>query len=174
MQRPCDVGKLVRDDDAMQMLRAAIRSLPMDSNAIINNVTVLALEAIQNGERCTDDDPHRLEFEIKRVQQKKGAVMDSYFSGEITKDDMQAMNRKYDSQMEVLRQRQKDAELRRRENRDSKTLRTVIQSEVSGILNGEIDSEVFCKTMLDSLTVFKDRHMELRLNHLPHVFHFVG
>ena len=170
----CDVGKLVRDDDAMQMLRAAIRSLPMDSNAIINNVTVLALEAIQNGERCTDDDPHRLEFEIERVQQKKGAVMDSYFSGEITKDDMQAMNRKYDSQMEVLRQRQKDAELRQRENRDSKTLRTAIQSQVSGILNGEIDSEVFCKTMLDSLTVFKDRHMELRLNHLPHVFHFVG
>ena len=170
----CDVGKLVRDDDAMQMLRTAIRSLPMDAKAIINNVTTLALEAILDGEIGTGDDPQRLDFEIARVQQKKEAVMDSYFSGEITKEDMQAMNRKYDSQMEDLRHRQKEAELRQRENRDSKTLRAAIQTEVSGILNGEIESEVFCKTMLDSLTVFKDRHMELRLNLLPQVFQFAG
>jgi hypothetical protein len=31
---------------------------------------------------------------------------------------------------------------------------------------------VFCKTMLDNLTVFKDRHMELRLDGLPLVFWF--
>ena len=100
--------------------------------------------------------------------------MDSYFSGEITKEDMQAMNRKYDSQMEDLRQRKKDAELRQDENRDSEALCAAIQAEVSDILNGEIESEVFCKTMLDSLTVFKDRHMELRLRFLPQVFQFAG
>ena len=167
----CDVGKLVRDDDAMQMLKTAIRSLPMDTKAIINNVTALALEAIREGEIGTGDDPRRLEFEIERVQQKKEAVMDSYFSGEISKEDMQAMNRKYDSQMEDLRHRQKEAE---REKRDSKTLRAAIQSEVSGILNGEIESDVFCKIMLDCLTVLKDRHMELRLSLLPQVFQFAG
>ena len=100
--------------------------------------------------------------------------MDSYFSGEIKKEDMQAMNRKYDSQMEDLRQQKKEAELRQYENRDSKTLRTAIQTEVSDILTGEIESDVFCKTMLDSLTVFKGRHMELRLTLLPQVFQFAG
>ena len=100
--------------------------------------------------------------------------MDSYFSGEISKDDMQAMNRKYTKQLENLCQRQKEAELRQQEKRDSKALRVAIQDEISGILNGEIESEVFYKTMLDSLTVFKDRHLELRLNLLPQVFQFVG
>jgi hypothetical protein len=170
----CDVGKLVRDDDAMQMLKTAIRSLPMDAKAIINNVTSLVLEVIQDGEIGTGDDPQRLVFELERVQQKKEAVMDSYFSGEITKEDMQAMNRKYDRQMENLYRRKKEAEFRQNANRDSKELRTVIQAEVSDILNGEIESEVFCKTMLDSLTVFKDRHMELRLRFLPQVFQFAG
>ena len=170
----CDVGKLIRDDDAMQMLKTAIRSLPLDAKAIINNVTALALEAIRDGEIGTGDDPQRLVFEIERVQQKKEAVMDSYFSGEITKEDMQAMNRKYDRQMENLYRRKKEAEFRQNANRDSKELRTVIQAEVSDILNGEIESEVFCKTMLDSLTVFKDRHMELRLRFLPQVFQFAG
>ena len=172
--RSCDVGKLIRDDDAMQMLKTAIRSLPLDAKAIINNVTALALEAIRDGEIGTGDDPQRLIFEIERVQQKKEAVMDSYFSGEIAKEDMQAMNRKYDGQMKDLRRQKKEAELRRYENQDSKALRTAIQMEVSGILNGEIESEVFCKTMLDSLTIFKDRHMELRLHLLPQVFRFTG
>ena len=173
-KQSCDVGKLVRDDDAMQMLKTAIRSLPMDTKAIINNVTALALEAIQEADISTGDDPRRLGFEIERVQQKKESVMDSYFSGEITKEDMQAMNRKYDSQIENLRQRKKGAELRQYENRDTKALHTAIQTEVSGLLNGEIESAVFCKTILDSLTVFKDRHVELRLKLLPQVFQFSG
>ena len=170
----CDVGKLVRDDDAMEMLKTAIRSLPMDTAAIISNVTALAVEAIQDGEMGSGDDPERIRLEIERVQQKKEAVMDSYFSEEITKEDMQAMNRRYDAQMEELRQRQKDAELRQKENRDSKALRSAIQSELSDILSGKIESEAFCKNMLESLTVFRDRRMELRLQRLPQVFRFAG
>ena len=170
----CDVGKLVRDDDAMQMLKTAIRSLPMDTRAIINNVTALALDAILEGETGSGDDPQRLQIEINRVQQKKEAVMDSYFSGEISKEDMQSMNRKYDRQMEELHQRWKDVELRQKEHRDTKTLRSTIQSEVTDILSGKIESEVFYKSMLNSLTVFKDRHMELRLNLLSQLFRFAG
>ncbi len=170
----CDVGKLVRDDDAMQMLKTAIRNLSMDTKAIVDHVTALVLEAMQEGTDRTSDDPQRLRFEIDRAQKKKEAVMDSYFSREITKDDMQTMNRKYDGQIEALWQRQREAELRQQEKQDSQNLRAAIQSEVSGILNGEIESEVFYKTMLECLTVFKDRHMELRLHGLPHVFRFTG
>ena len=170
----CKVGKLVRDDDAMQMLKTSIRSLTMDINSIVNNVTTVALEAIQEGESGMVDDPQRLQNEIDRIQKKKETMMDSYFSGEITNEDMQTMNRKYDGQIEELRRYQKEAELRQQEKRDAKALRAAIRSEVSGILNGEIESDVFCKTMLDSLTVYKDRHMELRLNKLPQVFQFAG
>ena len=170
----CGVGKLVRDDDAMQMLKTAIRSLPIDEKAIIHNVTTLALEAIQDGEMGSSDVPERIRLEYERVQRKKEAVMDSYFSGEITKEDMQAMNRRYDAQMEELRQRQRDAELRQKEKRDSKAIRLAIQMDVTDILSGKIESDAFCKSMLESLTVFKDRHMELRLNGLPHVFRFAG
>ena len=170
----CTVGKLVRDDDAMHMLKTAIKSLPMDFKSIINNVTELALEAIQAGEIGTYDDPQRLRFEIEKTQRKKEAVMDSYFSQEITKEDMQVMKKKYDHQLECLHQRLIIAHQRHQEQRDSNSLRFLIRSEVTAILNMETESEVFCKTMLDSLTVFKDRHMELRLNGLPQVFRFTG
>ena len=96
--------------------------------------------------------------------------MDSYFSGEITKEDMLAMQQKYDGQMEELFRRQQEAELLTRERQDP----TAIFAEVSAILGGEIESEVFYKTMLESLTVFKDRHMELRLCELPQIVYFLG
>ncbi len=170
----CAVGKLVRDDDAMEMLKTAIRSLPMDVTAIIHAVTALVVEAILDSESGTGDTPQHLQRAINRIQQKKEAVLDSYFSEEITKEEMQTMKQNYDSQLEELRQRRREAELRQWEERDAKTLRATIQAEVSSILNGDRESEGFYKTMLDSLTVFRDRHMELRLHHLPQVFHFVG
>ena len=168
----CDIGKLVRDDDAMQMLKTAIQSLPVDFEAVIRNVTELALEAVLAGQTTPRDEPERLQQERNRVQQKKEALLDAYFSQEITREDMQAMKERYEHQLKGLQRRLEDA-LKRKENRqDSETLRSKMQSEVMAILSGNTESEVFYKILLQSLTVFKDRHMELRLNHLPKVFHF--
>ena len=106
------------------------------------------------------------------MQQKKEAVMDAYFSQEITKEDMQAMKEHYEKQLKGLQKRLEDALKRKENGQDSEALRSIIQSEVVAILSGNTESEVFYKTLLQNLTVFKDRHMELRLNHLPQVFHF--
>lgn len=168
----CDVGRLVRDDDAMNMLKTAIRSLQMDREAIARHVTTLALNALQAGEQGAGDDPERLQFEIDRIRKKKEAVLDSYFSQEITKEDMISMKSKYDEQIRGLQERKQQANLRNQEKKDIQTLKAAIESEVKSILNGETESEVFSKILLDRLTVFKDRHIELTLNGLPQVFQF--
>ena len=62
---------------------------------------------------------------------------------------------------------------RKTEISDVNSMRSGIQSELDAILTGEAESEVFWKTMLEQITVFKDRHLELRLNLLPHVFRFI-
>ena len=168
----CDIGKLVRDDDALQMLKAAIRSLPMDFDAVVRNVTELTLEAVLSGQTAARDDPHRLRQELDRIKQKEEAVMDAYFSREISKVDMISFTARYDQQLSDLHKRLEAAQNKKDRNQDTTSLRTRIQSEVSAILNGEAESDVFYKTLLQSLSVFKDRHLELRLNWLPQVFHF--
>ena len=170
----CDVGKLVRDDDAIHMLKTALNALQLDREAIVRNVTALALDAIALGPQGAGESPELLHSEIRRVQQKKEAVMDSYFSREISREDMVSMNRKYDDQMEILSRQLSDAEQRQQEKRDAASLRDIIESEVRAVLSMETESDVFCKFMVESLTVFKDRHMELKLNGLPQVFQFVG
>lgn len=170
----CNVGRLVRDDDAMQMIKTAIQSLPVDFDAVICNVTELALEALLSGQTAARDDPERLQQELEHVHQKKNAVMDAYFSQDISKEDMISFTSRYEHQLSDLQKRLEDAQMRKNTNQDSTALRIQIQSEVSAILKGNTESEVFYKTLLQSLTVFKDRHMELRLNWLPQVFHFAG
>ena len=168
----CNIGKLIRDDDALQMLKTAIRSLPVDHAAISRRVAELAVDAILAWEHHSRDNIPHLQFEITRIQKKKEAVMDSYFSQEIPREDMQAMNQKYSAQIEALHQQLKDTALHQKETPEPQTLRSAIQAEITNLLNGETTSEAFYKNMLDCLTVFRDRHMELRLKHLPQVFHF--
>lgn len=170
----CDIGKLVRNDDAMQMLKTAIRSLPMDFEAVISDMTELALDAVLTGQNAIRDEPGQIQCEIDRTRQKKEAVMDSYFAGDIQKADMQTMKCKYEQQLADLNRRMEEATQRKAERRDVCALRSGIRAEAAAIVQGEIESEVFYKTMLDRLTVFKDRHLELRLHLLPFVFHFIG
>ncbi len=168
----CTIGKLVRDDDAMHMLKTAVQSLSVDTSEIIHNVTTLVLEAIRATQAIVDDKPDQLQFELERIQQKIEAVLDSYFSGDISKDDMLAMKTRYESQSRSLKKRIEDAEKQKALGNVVDSLRETIQSEVAALLCFDKESEVLCKTLLQDLTVFPDRHMELRLNDLPQVFYF--
>lgn len=172
--RGCSVGKLVRDDDAVHMLKTALRSLPVDREAIIRNVADLALKALAEGEQATAENQRQLAAALDHLQEKKEAVLDSYFSGEITREEMQVMNRKYEAQREDLLRRQQEAEQRKKAHEDSAVLRSSLEARIARILNLETESQAFYKSLVESITVFQDRHLELRLQELPQVFLFWG
>lgn len=165
----CGIGKLVRDDDAVSMLKIAIQNLHIDRNALTNDVTDLVLKAVPaSGERNTDR-PEHLRHEMDSVRKKKEMLLDRYLEGDIGKGDMQMMNAKYDGQLESLRKRLEKAY----KNQNSpQQIREHIHDEIMQLLCGEIESEAFYKHLLEDLTVFSDRHMELRLKSIPQVFYF--
>ena len=166
----CSVGRLVRDDDAIHMIKTALRNLKIDRKALINEVTALALSAILAGEEITIDKPEFLRHEMKRIQDKKERMLDSFYDGMISRDDMRAMNHKYDTQLTSLRKR---LEQPKEEKCTPEEIKSRIREKIAGLINGEIDSEAFYKHLVEQLTVHKDRHLELKLNHLPVVFCFV-
>ena len=170
----CSIGKLVRDDDAIHMLKLAVRSLSMEARPIIDNVTALAMEAIHAGDSRNTDDPERLRFELDRLQQKKEAVLDHYFSGEISKNDMQAMKKRYEDQIKSYQGRLEKTEAQQGNIGDTLLLKQEIQAEISALLDYRAESEMLSKSLLKDLTVFPDKHLELRLNDLPMVFWFAG
>ena len=90
---------------------------------------------------------------------KKEAALDAYCAGDLTREELRRRKDDYDCQIIKLDQR-----ISKRQE----------QPEL-GSLVGEIlreGSEMLYRSILESLTVFPDRHMELRLKGLPHLFCF--
>lgn len=168
----CGIGKLVRNDDARQMLRKAVSMIPMDFGALIDDVTELALDAVQVEQKARREDPEHIRVKIDQAKRKKEAVMDSYFAGTISKDDMLSMGNRYEQQIRELNCCLAEAVRRKEAHTDQNGLRIRLREEIAAIVHGQVESEAFEKAMIHQLTVFKDRHLELRLNLLEQVFHF--
>ena len=168
----CSVGKLIRDDDAYCMVQAALGALDFDREDVVTHVAALALEAIQAGEANTTDTPERLTFEMEKLREKKGKVMDAYLEGAFTKEEMLILKGKYDAQLDALAKRLTTAQEKQKTGTDTKQLKAALNGKLHAILSGQQESALLCRTILDQITVFKDRHMELRFQGLKRVFRF--
>ena len=146
----CTIGKLIRDDDAMEMLRAALESLCLDQEMLVRAV----LERLP-----AEEGTEKLRRRREALLRKREAALDAYCAGDLTREELRRRKDDYDCQIIELDQR-----ISKRQE----------QPEL-GSLVGEIlreGSEMLYRSILESLTVFPDRHMELRLKGLPHIFCF--
>ena len=169
----CDIGKMVRDELALDMIRQAVAALNVDRKWITDNVTSLAVEAIQAGEQGSADNAEKLEHEMEQLAKKKEDVLDAFFSQSITKEEMRIMSERYDKQMAGLQTRLDAVRKKEKLHYDTGQLRADVRKQVNAILSGDTDSEIFYKNILDHMVVYKDCHVEVRLNLLPMKWVFV-
>lgn len=169
----CDIGKLLREELALDILRQTLAALRMEHKGIIQNVTSLALEAIQMSEAGNSDRAEELEYEISQLNRKKADVLDAFFSRQITKDEMQLVNKRYDKELEALQKRLEAAQARGSITYETEQLRDDVGRQVADIVNVRADSEVLYKNVLDHMVVHKDRKVEVYLNLLPQKWTFV-
>jgi len=169
----CDVGKMIRDELAMDILKQSLASLQMDVDRIIQNVTDIAMEAIQAGEEQGTERPEALEQQIEQLTKKKSDVLDAFISRQITKDEMKLVNARYDAELDALRVRLEAARSKEGIAYEKDALREDVQKKITAIVGGNTDSEVFYKNLLDHMVVYKDKRVEVYLNLLPQKWTFV-
>ncbi len=169
----CSIGKMIRDDVAMEIVKQGLQSLQMDTAWVINNVTALAAEAIRAGENISADTEEKIQYEMDRITKKKEDVLDAFFSKTVTKEEMRMMNEKYDGQLADLQGRLQTVRQKAALHYDLDALKADVKREVTAIVHGDTQSEVFYKNVLDHLTVCHDNRVELRLNLLPQKWVFV-
>ena len=169
----CDVRMALRDEVAMDMLRQALRTLRLDSGGLIDSVTAIALEAIRAGEQSGGERRESLELRLEQLNRKREAALDAFFSRDITREEMRRMTGRYDQEAAELRERLARTGARSESSCEKAALRDDIRRRVAGLVNGEGDSEIFCKTILDHMVVYRDQRVEVRLNLLPQTWCFV-
>lgn len=167
----CSVGKMVRDELAMDMLRQSLQSIEMDTSWLINNTTALALEAIHASGQSDDDTIEKLKEEIDRTTKKKEDVLDAFFSNHITNEEMQMMNHRYDSQLMELRQRLENVR-DKQSSQDTERLQEIIKKQVREIVSGCTINDVLYKNLLEQMVVYSGGRVEVKLNFLSQTWTF--
>ena len=169
----CDVGRLLGEEVAAEILRQSLAALRINREAIIQNVIALAAEAIQIDRAEAGGQSEALEHEIGQVKRKKTDVLDAFFSREITGEEMRLVNGRYDRELEVLEKRLEAARNRGRLPREIEQLRMDAGRLTAGLVNGALESETLYKALLDRMVVHKDGRVEVSLHFLPHKWIFV-
>ena len=169
----CDIGKMLRDELAMDILKQSLASLQMDTDWIVQNVGDIAMEAIQTGEGQGTDCPEALEYQIEQLTKKKADVLDAFFSRQITKEEMKLVNERYDRELGALRVRLEAVRSKGAAAYETEVLREDVQKKITAIVGGETDSEAFYKNLLDRMVVHKDKRVEVYLNLLPQKWTFI-
>ena len=169
----CDIGKMLRDELAMDMLKQSLASLQMDQDGIIQNTTDIAMEAIRAGGEQGADRSETLEHQIEQLTQKKADVLDAFFSRQITKDEMKLVNERYDRELDALRVKLDAAHSKEGIAYEPEELRKAVERQITAVVRGETDSEPFYKNLLDHMVVHKDKRVEVQLNLLPQKWIFI-
>ena len=95
--------------------------------------------------------------------------MDAFFSGSITKNEMELMKERYDKGTHGAPHPPGEAKTRREVTAGNPDR---IGKQVTQIIRGELESEVVCKQILKRMVVYPDRRIEVSLNYLPETWIF--
>ena len=163
----CDIGRMLRNEAAMDILKQTIAALNADRTRIAENVTALAVAAILAEEKAGADTAEKLEHEVERLTKKKEDVLDAFFSQSITKAEMRMMIERYDGQLNSLEPRLKSLQEKETQRCEINLLAADIRCLVIDLLSGVSECEMFYQNLLDQLVVSRDGRVEVRLNLLP-------
>ena len=168
----CDIGLMFRDDFATEILKTATGAVLKAHRWSVSQVSVCTEDVIERNKITKGDSSEKLEYEIKEITKKKEDILDAFFSRDITKEEMRLMNERYDRQLEQLKINLIAAREREQLSYETSMLSSDIKAHIRDLIERE-QNEIFFRNVLDTLIVYADRRVEVRLNLLPQKWRFV-
>ncbi|WMJ22949.1 recombinase family protein [Paludicola sp. MB14-C6] len=163
----CNIGRQIRDEIAMHVLKQSVDSLLIDKTAVIDTITDIVTSVIKSSEQGEQINLVKLEHQLETIIQKKKSVLDAFFSQSITKEEMRMMTEQYDSDITELTNKLNMAKQKQGLEYSCDDMKTDIAKKVEDIVYGKTDCENFYGNLLDTITVFSDQKIQVTLNLLP-------
>ena len=131
----------------------------------INNIADDILNEINNSADTSEDNTQNLTLQIQDIQNKKMRMLDSYYSGDINKDEMTVLKDKYDKEIEKInailqKQQNNQTAIQERQNNIDELRNIVINAVCSENVYGEI---------VDKIIVYDD-YMLVKLKYIDFAF----
>lgn len=163
----CDMSYQIRDDAGLEMVKTAVSMLDLDTDAILSRVTDAVTRVLESSQESGQINAEALKKEYSAIEEKKKNVLDAFFAQNISKEDMKLMNEEYDRQLSDLSERIAATKQREDLYYDTSSLGKDIRQKLTDIVRGKSESSQFYGSLLEGITAYPDRRMELRLKLLP-------
>lgn len=156
--------RMLNDKALTACAQFVLQQLDLDYDAIVEELAADIRRVL--GTDTSPADLKRLTDRQIDLNRRKERVMDSYFGGDISKDDMLRMKARYDEELaRISEQLQQQAELRPLQAEQVKGLDKIVKSIRENITRSE---EVFAEA-IEEIVVY-DEYITIKIRLLPGIF----
>ena len=163
----CDIGRQIRDEMCMNILKQTVSSLFVDKKAVIENITNIVTEVIHGSESSEQLNLEKLQKQMQDFTEKKKSVLDAFFSQNIRKDEMRMMNEKYDADISLTADKITAAKKKQSLSYSCTDIKADVRKSVDSIINCKEQHDTFYGSLLDKMVVYGDDRVEVSLSLLP-------
>ena len=156
----CGVGKRLREEAALAMVRQAFFALSWDKEAFIHRLLLRLEEACSPKEELA-----ALQRRLEGVRRKKEILLDAFLSGRVTAEELEETRARYNQTLSRLTQALAVC-------REKLPLRAEAGPFLQSVFSGEGLSDKLCCILTEEIVVCGDGQILLRLKGLPFVFCF--
>lgn len=165
----CDIAKQIRDDLAVEMLKYIMQNLDINYNRILQNLTLLAVNAIRC-ESISNNSPAHLQLKIEVTHKKWAAAIDSFLSGLITEEDFLLIKSRYTTELASLENRLTKINDNPKPSYEQRTQQ--LRDTLDAMITCKSISDSYLRALLDYMRVHKDGTVEIKLNQLSSIWKF--
>jgi site-specific DNA recombinase len=162
----CDLGRQIREDVAMDILRRSIRAVQIDTERMTASLSRLVEDVVKSGQDDGSAEKRRLDLKLEGEREKKQKTLEVFLNQDISKADYQFMNQRYDACIAEIQKKLDVIEQRRKLDTKTTDMLRDVKARIRSIIAGE-PSDFFCGQLLDSMTVYADGRVEVALKLLP-------
>ena len=163
----CDVGRQLREDVAMDILKRSVQAVEMDAEGIICNLTRIVESVLKDSQGSSKSERRQLERELEREKEKKQRTLEAFFDRAISKADLQFMNLRCDNRITQISDQIAAIEKREELDPQSGGVKKDVREAIKNIVKGEMAADDFYGHLLHHMTVDSGGRVEVALNLLP-------
>jgi len=157
----CDIGRQLKNGQAVEMTRQALRSLELDREEIMQEVLHLIRETAP--EEKPSEKPEILQQELAFLQKRKNRLTEQYLQGELEEEEFCFAIGQYRKQAARLRQGLQEEHV---SGFEAESLRPVLNALLSE------EGEAICGHLLQEMKIDRQGNVSLRLKHCEAVWLF--
>ena len=159
---------MIQDSAAWELVAASLRFLAAETD-LTDQIIGMICEDCGEPSRFFSQYSNEIENRIRQIRRKQDILLDSFLNGAISRQELETMRAYYSDSADNLTQMLNSE---RPDIWDNMAKRVRFTQLISDSFQGTLKNESFYGQILDHLTVFADRTVEVQLRGLEMRFQF--